>query len=80
MGELELYYLKNCPFCIKVLDYLEKENIDIDLIELNEVDEARKFLKENGGKVQVPCLFINEEPLYESEDIIEWLENNFENK
>ncbi|MFW5873073.1 MAG: glutaredoxin family protein [Bacillota bacterium] len=80
MNELELYYLQNCPFCIKVLDYLEKTNIDINLIELNEVDEARETLKEQGGKVQVPCLFIDGKPLYESDDIIDWFENNFENK
>ncbi len=79
MSELELYYLENCPFCIKVLDYLNDKNIDVDLIELNEVDESREFLKENGGKVQVPCLFIDGEPLYESEDIINWFKNNFEN-
>lgn len=80
MSELELYYLENCPFCIKVLDYLNDKNIDVDLIELNEVDESREFLKENGGKVQVPCLFIDGEPLYESEDIINWFKNNFENQ
>lgn len=80
MNELELYYLQNCPFCIKVLDYLEERNIDINLIELNEVDEARETLKEQGGKVQVPCLFIDGKPLYESDDIIDWFENNFENK
>ncbi len=80
MNELELYYLQNCPFCIKVLDYLEETNIDINLIELNEVDEARETLKEQGGKVQVPCLFIDGKPLYESDDIIDWFENNFENK
>lgn len=80
MSELKLYYLENCPFCIKVLDYLENENIDIeiDLIELNKVDDARKFLKEHGGKVQVPCLFIDGDPLYESEDIIDWFKKNIE--
>ncbi|MGM0414863.1 MAG: glutaredoxin family protein [Bacillota bacterium] len=80
MSKLELYYLETCPFCIKVLDYLEEENIDVDLVELNEVDGSRNFLKEQGGKVQVPCLFIDGKPLYESDDIINWFESNFKNK
>ena len=29
-----------------------------------------------GGKMQVPCLFIDGEPLYESMDIIKWLEEH----
>ena len=80
MSELNLYYLENCPFCIKVLDYLEDKNFDIELTEINEVDMAREFLKKNGGKIQVPCLFIDGDPLYESDDIIEWFKDNLENK
>ncbi|MBF8436624.1 glutaredoxin [Halanaerobiaceae bacterium Z-7014] len=80
MSELNLYYLENCPFCIKVLDYLENKNFDIELTEINEVDMAREFLKKNGGKIQVPCLFIDGDPLYESDDIIEWFKDNLENK
>ena len=30
-----------------------------------------------GGKQQVPCLFIDGAPLYESGDIVEWLERRF---
>jgi len=80
VSELNLYYLENCPFCIKVLDYLENKNFDIELTEINEVDMAREFLKKNGGKIQVPCLFIDGDPLYESDDIIEWFKDNLENK
>jgi len=80
VSKLNLYYLENCPFCIKVLDYLEDKNFDIELTEINEVDGAREFLKENGGKIQVPCLFIDGDPLYESDDIIEWFKDNLENK
>ena len=29
-----------------------------------------------GGKRQVPCLFIDGKPLYESSDIIAWFEQN----
>ena len=38
-------------------------------------EEAERLLSV-GGKMQVPCLFIDGEPLYESMDIIRWLEEH----
>ena len=35
---------------------------------------GRAELKEKGGKMQVPCLFIDGQPLYESEAIITWID------
>ena len=29
-----------------------------------------------GGKEQIPCLFIDGQPLYESQDIVKWLRKN----
>jgi len=41
------------------------------------MDPARpKTLIEIGGKSQVPCLFIDGVPPYESDDIIRWLKSN----
>jgi glutathione S-transferase len=37
---------------------------------------AREALKRVGGKGQVPCLVINSQPLYESRDIIRFLEKS----
>ncbi len=51
----------------------------IDSVEIKNIDkdkEAREYLIEKGGKKQVPCLFIGEEPLYESLDIIKYLKEN----
>jgi glutaredoxin len=36
--------------------------------------EHRQALREKTGRTQVPCLFIDGEPMFESADIIEWLE------
>ena len=30
-----------------------------------------------GGKTQVPCLIIDGQALYESDDIIDWLKKNY---
>ena len=40
--------------------------------------EWRKDLRERTGSTQVPCLFINGKPMFESMDIIAWLKANFE--
>lgn len=74
--ELELYVFMNCPYCMRVFRYMEEAGIEIPLFDVNADDEARARLKEVGGKVQVPCLFIDGVPMYESLDIIEWLKEN----
>ena len=33
-------------------------------------------LVKDGGKEQIPCLFIDGQPLYESQDIVKWLRKN----
>ncbi|MFW5961846.1 MAG: glutaredoxin family protein [bacterium] len=43
---------------------------------MNQDQKAEAELIEVGGKRQVPCLFINGEPLYESRDILNWLKSN----
>lgn len=74
--ELVLYIRKTCPYCQKVLAFMEEDGIELPLRDLNEDPGASATLLEVGGKVQVPCLFIDGKPLYESLDIIEWLKEN----
>ena len=77
MAELELFYKGECPFSKKVLSFMEEEGInEVELKEINEDPAAKDKLKEVGGKVQVPCLLIDGESLYESDDIIDWLREN----
>lgn len=38
--------------------------------------DAEQTLIAVGGKRQVPCLFIDGKPLYESSDIIAWVQEN----
>ena len=47
---------------------------DIIYRDISESEEAAEQLVSVGGKRQVPCLFIDGEPLYESQDIIDWIE------
>lgn len=73
---LILYYFESCPYCQKVMAYFNKNKVEVTLKNINEDPVAREELLRVGGKTQVPCLFIDGEPLYESNDIIQWVENN----
>lgn len=68
--ELALYYRPTCPFCIRVLDFMDRQGVTIPLIDISQDRDAAATLIEVGGKQQVPCLFIDGKPLYESSDII----------
>jgi len=76
MYDLVLYYYPACPYCRKVTRFIDKNDIELELKNINKDKEAEATLIETGGKRQVPCLFINGEPLYESDDIIRWLDQN----
>lgn len=77
MSKLTLYYKPTCPYSQKVLRYMESNNIVIPLKNINESSEILEELIVTGGKKQVPCLVIDGEALYESDDIIAWLRSNW---
>ena len=80
MGEsLELFYYREGPYCVKVLRVIDELGI-ADAITLRNIrrdEDARQTLIAVGGKQQVPCLFIDGRPLYESDDIVAWLRKRF---
>lgn len=76
MPELTLYHFPSCPFCRIVFDCLDRLDLKIPMRDIQSEAGARDDLLEIGGKSQVPCLVINGKPLYESGDIVRWLEAN----
>jgi glutaredoxin len=76
MKDLVLYYLPTCPYCLKVLRFMERNGIVIDLRDTTD-SENLKTLLEVGKMNQVPCLFIEGKALYESDDIIAYLTERF---
>lgn len=77
MPELSLYYMPSCPYCQKVLKFMRSASIDIALKNTIDDNKNRQALLEIGGKTQVPCLVIDGKAMYESDDIIAWLKNNY---
>ena len=77
---LKLYEFYACPFCIKTRRAIKRLNLNLETRNAKQGD-YRKELELNGGKVQVPCLRIDNAGelswLYESNDIIKYLEKHF---
>ena len=72
--DLMLYINPNCPFCRKVMKYMDESGIEgVPTKDVRE-DGVRDELRGIGGKTQVPALVIDGEALYESDAIIEWME------
>ena len=72
--ELTLFKSDTCFFCHRVLGVAQSLQIPLTLEDTRKDPEARDRLIQIGGKRQVPCLFINGTPLYESSDIIRFFQ------
>ncbi len=81
MAKFELFFKPQCPYCLKVLNFLHEEGIkDFDsynTTDKNAGSENEKLLEEIGGKIQVPMMVVEGKPMYESDDIIEYIKENF---
>ena len=80
--KLALYHFPTCPFCIKVRHEMARLSLPIELRNAQHQAEHRADLLQGGGKIQTPCLKIEEESgqiqwLYESSDIINYLKRRF---
>lgn len=75
--KLELFKMDSCPYCQRVLREIRTSGrSDVVLFDTDSDPSARARLVREGGMDQVPCLFIDGTPLYESLDIIEWLRSH----
>ena len=80
-ASLSLYQYYACPFCIKTRRALRRLNVPVALRDAQHDQVHRTELERAGGKIQVPCLRIDEPSgsrwLYESKAIIAYLEERF---
>lgn len=60
---ITVYITKNCPSCIKALQYLEKMNIPYDYVDVNQ--DSKAYMKLSKHKLKhVPQLFIGEQVIW----------------
>lgn len=77
---LQLYQYKACPFCVKVRRNIRRKGLNITTVDAKQ-DENKQLLASLGGKIQVPCLRIEEGDnvtwMYESSAISHYLNKRF---
>ena len=79
--KIELYYYNQCPFCQLVLNKIKALGLQ-DKIEFKntmEDPQSRSLHLKTTGRTTVPCLYVDQKPMFESSDICDWLESNKEN-
>ena len=79
---IELYQMEHCPFCAKVRRKLEDLDLDFLCHTSKKGSPKREILKKLGGKEMVPFLVDTQDPanpvmMYESDDIIAYLEETY---
>ena len=79
---MALYQFKACPFCVKTRRTIKRLGLKIELRDALGNRQWRQQLLAEGGQLQVPCLYIPQSSgeaqwLYESNDIIAYLEKRF---
>lgn len=81
---LKLYQFHQCPFCVRTRRSIRGLGLNIETRDTRNDPRWQSELIEQGGRYQVPCLRIdkgdeNIEWLYESKDIIRYLDQRFAN-
>jgi glutaredoxin len=79
--DLTLYQFQACPFCVKTRRTLRRLNVPVALRDAKNNEIDRQTLLNEGGKIKVPCLRIEEGDktvwMYESKVIIDYLNKRF---
>ena len=81
-GNLVMYQFLTCPFCIRTRRAMKRLSLNIETRDALRHAPSRQQLLEGGGRIKVPCLRItgadnSVEWLYESSEIIKYLEESF---
>ncbi len=73
----DIFILPECPYCKKVLKFLDENKIKYNKFDTNNDDNVLRLLSV-GGKDQVPFLYNEDtnDKIYESDDIIEYLKKH----
>ena len=72
-SNMVLYYRPTCPYCQRVLSFMRERDIQLELRDTTDADLRAELVRVD-GKPQVPCLVIDGSAMYESADIIAYLD------
>ena len=79
--KLQLYGRSSCGYCRRVERVIQQLGIEqhIERCDASYSSNWRQDLLQRTGRTQVPCLFVDDVPMFESLDIIAWLRRQFSN-
>jgi Glutaredoxin and related proteins len=80
MAPITLYELPGCPYCQKVIDTLERLELEYASVEVPRAHGDRSAVEEISGQTGVPVIVDTAhdvEGMAESADIIEYLESTY---
>lgn len=77
--KISLFQFEDCPYCEKVRRKLKKKKIEFEKVEVprEREDVIRKELFKKSGVLTVPVIKIGEKYIGESQEIIDYLDENF---
>src|SRR5512133_212085 len=76
--DAQLYHLEGCPYCRRVREFASHRGLE-PYLEYHEVSEdpgSLQRLRQLTGRMQVPVLEVDGEPIVGSDVIIDWLDEN----
>jgi glutaredoxin len=78
---MSLYQFRACPFCTKTRRTLHRLSLNIELRDASDGSQYRQELEQQGGKIKVPCLRIEDSGetqwMYDSKAIVAYLDQRF---
>jgi len=75
--QLALYKYESCPYCRRVLAALDQLTVNIEYRDVQADPKWRQDLQRRTRRTTVPCLLIDDTPMFESADIVRWLQERF---
>jgi len=81
-AKFSLYQYAACPFCVKVRWAMQRNSLNVETKDAKRNPNFAEELVAGGGQLKVPCLKVEQDDgtstwLYESSDIIAFLEEKF---
>lgn len=80
MPDLKLYELPGCPYCTKVKEEFDEQDLEYESIEVPSNHAERDEVEEVSGQTGVPVLVDSAhdvEGMHESDDIVAYLQETY---
>jgi glutaredoxin 3 len=77
MTKVKIYSKEICPYCVQAKNLLKRKNItEIEEIDITKSNNKDKMIKESGGRMTVPQIFINDFHVGGFDDLYELDQSN----